>query len=102
AKALIEMRDYAGAVRVLERHAISRPEDHQLWYLLAETQGQAGDISKVHQARAEYFILTGDFRSAREQLNYALRIESQRENNLPLISRLRQRVSDVEAMQRQT
>lgn len=101
ARALIETRDYASAVRVLERHAISRPEDHDLWYLIAETQGQAGDISKVHQARAEYFILTGDFRSAREQLNYALRIETQRENNLPLVSRLRQRVSDVEALQRQ-
>jgi beta-barrel assembly-enhancing protease len=101
AQALIEMRDYAAAVRVLERHAVTRPEDHDLWYLIAETQGQAGDISKVHQARAEYFILTGDFRNAREQLNYALRIETQRENNLPLISRLRQRVSDVEALQRQ-
>lgn len=94
------LQDYTSAVRVLERHAINRPEDHDLWYLIAETQGQAGDISKVHQARAEYFILTGDFRSAREQLNYALRIESPRENNLPLVSRLRQRVSDVEAMQR--
>lgn len=101
AQALIETRDYATAVRVLERHAINRPEDHDLWYLIAETQGQAGDISKVHQARAEFFILVGDFRSAREQLNYALRIETQRENNLPLVSRLRQRVSDVEALQRQ-
>ena len=100
AKALIAARDYPAAVRVLERHAVARPEDHDLWYLIAETQGQAGDISKVHQARAEYFILTGDFRSAREQLNYALRIETGRENNLPLVSRLRQRVSDVEALQR--
>lgn len=98
--ALLALQDYAGAVRILERHAVARPEDHDLWYLIAETQGQAGDISKVHQARAEYFILTGDFRSAREQLNYALRIENGRENNLPLVSRLRQRVSDVEALQR--
>ena len=99
-KALLAMQDFAAAVRILERHAVARPEDHDLWYLIAETQGQAGDISKVHQARAEYFILTGDFRSAREQLNYALRIETSRENNLPLVSRLRQRVSDVEELQR--
>jgi beta-barrel assembly-enhancing protease len=98
--ALLALQDYTGAVRILERHAVARPEDHDLWYLIAETQGQAGDISKVHQARAEYFILTGDFRSAREQLNYALRIETARENNLPLVIRLRQRVSDVEALQR--
>jgi predicted Zn-dependent protease len=100
ANALVSLQDFTGAVRVLERHAVARPEDHDLWYLIAETQGQAGDISKVHQARAEYFILTGDFRSAREQLSYALRIETARENNLPLVSRLRQRVTDVEELQR--
>lgn len=99
--ALVAQRDYHNAVRIMERHAVSRPEDHHLWYLIAETQGQAGDISKVHQARAEYFILVGDFRSAREQLTYALRIESGREENMPLIARLRQRVSDVETMQRE-
>lgn len=98
-KALIGLQDYQAAVAVLERHAVLRPEDHDLWYQIAETQGQAGDISKVHQARAEYFILVGDFRSAREQLNYALRIENGVENNVPLVSRLRQRVSDVEALQ---
>lgn len=101
AHALIAARNYSEAVRVMERHASSRPDDHHLWYLIAETQGMAGDISKVHQARAEYFILVGDFRSAREQLTYALRIETPRENNDPLISRLRQRVRDVENLERQ-
>ncbi|MDT8428225.1 MAG: M48 family metalloprotease [Pseudomonadales bacterium] len=98
--ALIKDRDYAGAVALLERHAASRPEDHDLWYLIAETQGMANDISKVHQARAEYFILVGDFVSAREQIDYALRIESEKEQNLPLISKLRQRLRDVNEMER--
>jgi beta-barrel assembly-enhancing protease len=102
AHALIAQRNFLEAVRILERHALSRPDDHDLWYLIAETQGKAGDISKVHQARAEYFILVGDFRSAREQLTYAIRIENDRaQQNIPLISRLRQRVSDVERMQRE-
>lgn len=101
AHALIAARNYSEAVRVMERHTVRRPEDHHLWYLIAETQGMAGDISKVHQARAEYFILVGDFRSAREQLTYALRIETGRENNDPLVSRLRQRVRDVENLERQ-
>jgi beta-barrel assembly-enhancing protease len=100
ADALIAARKYSEAVQLLERHAVSRPEDHNLWYLIAETQGMAGDISKVHQARAEYFVLVGDFRSAREQLNYAIRIESSKEGNLPLISKLRQRTRDVENMER--
>ncbi len=102
AQALIAARDYSGAVRLLERHTVSRPEDHNLWYLIAETQGMAGDISKVHQARAEYFILVGDFRSAREQVNYALRIESEKQENLPLISKLRQRARDIENLDRQS
>ncbi len=101
ASALIGIRDYAAAVRVLEAHVQRRPDDYNLWYMIAETQGQAGDISKVHQARAEYFILVGDFRSAREQLSYALRIENDREENIPLISRLRQRITDVEVLQRE-
>jgi predicted Zn-dependent protease len=100
ANALIANRNYAEAASVLERHTTRRPEDHDLWYQLAETQGLVGDISKVHQARAEFFVLIGDFRRASEQLTYATRIESTKENNGPLLSRLRQRSQDVEAMER--
>ncbi|MDP2139302.1 MAG: M48 family metalloprotease [Gammaproteobacteria bacterium] len=100
ANALIAGREHAEAARVLERHTVLRPEDHDLWYILAETQGLVGDVSKVHQARAEYFVLVGDFRSASEQLSYALRIESAKQNNGPLLARLRQRSQDVESMGR--
>ena len=100
ADALIAGRDHAEAVQVLEEHALLRSEDHDLWYLIAETQGLVGDVSKVHQARAEYFILVGDFRSASEQLTYALRIESEKTNNAPLIAKLRQRSQDIEALNR--
>lgn len=102
ADALIAGREHVEAARVLERHTVLRPEDHDLWYTLAETQGLVGDVSKVHQARAEYFVLVGDFRSASEQLSYALRIESAKQNNGPLLARLRQRSQDVEAMERAT
>lgn len=101
ADALIEARQYQEAARVLENHTARRPDDHHLWYTIAEIQGMAGDISKVHQARAEFFILVGDFRSAREQLSYALRIETGRDNNKPLLARLRQRLMEVERMQRE-
>jgi predicted Zn-dependent protease len=100
ADALIAAREYGEAARVLEDHTRQRPEDHELWYVLAETQGLVGDVSKVHQARAEYFILVGDFRSASEQLDYALRIEAERQNNAPLIARLRQRSQEVQSMGR--
>ncbi len=100
ADALIADRKYEEAARVLERHAVGRPEDHDLWYTIAETQGLVGNVSKVHQARAEYFILTGDFKSASEQISYALRIESDKENNGPLIAKLRQRSRDIEELDR--
>ena len=100
ADALIAGRNYEEAAKVLEKHAVVRPEDHDLWYTIAETQGLVGNVSKVHQARAEYFVLVGDFRSASEQLSYALRIESEKENNGPLIAKLRQRSRDVEQLER--
>lgn len=102
ADALIAARQYDEALKVLEKHAVNRSEDHRLWYEIAETAGLAGNVSKVHQARAEYFVLVGDFRSASEQLSYALRIESEKENNGPLIAKLRQRSRDVENLDRAT
>lgn len=100
ADALIAARKYDEAARVLEKHVVGRPEDHDLWYAIAETQGLDGNVSKVHQARAEYFVLVGDFKSASEQLSYALRIESEKESNGPLIAKLRQRSRDVESLER--
>ncbi len=45
-----------------------------VWYRLAEVRGLAGDISGVHQARAEYFILVGAFSLAREQIVLASKL----------------------------
>ena len=99
--ALIEARAYNEAGELMEEHSRRRGTDHHLWYQLAETWGQAGEISKVHQARAEYFILTGDFRSAREQLQFALRIESDNGAGAAAEARLRQKIREVEERQRE-
>lgn len=66
---------HADAAAALERQALVRPNDPELWYQLAEIQGQAGNINKVHQARGEYFITVGDFTRARNQFNLALELE---------------------------
>lgn len=78
ANVLTKSGEHARAASVLEKHSALHPDDMQLWYDLAEIQGLAGNIAKVHLARAEYFICTGDFTRAREQLNYALNQESDR------------------------
>jgi predicted Zn-dependent protease len=95
ATALTKAGRFADAAEVLEEHAIARPDDMQIWYDLAEVQGQAGNISKVHQARAEYFITIGDFAHAREQLNFAQGLEKDQLS----LARIRQRldyIRDVE------
>lgn len=99
--ALIETRAYNRAASVMEEHTKVRSNDHHLWYQLAETWGQAGEISKVHQSRAEYFSLIGDLRSAREQLQFALRVESEQGNNPAEEARLQQKIRDLEAKQRE-
>lgn len=101
ANALIQNRDYSAASKIIQRHSTSRPDDHQLWYLLAETQGQAGNISEVHQARAEYFRLIGDFRRAREQLQFALRIEIDGDSSPAIAARIREKINGIEDLQLQ-
>ncbi len=99
--ALLENRQYQRAAQMMEQHSKNRPNDHHLWYQLAETWGQAGDISKVHQARAEYFRLLADYRRAREQLQFALRIETENSSSPAEQARLRQKIREVETLQRE-
>lgn len=99
--ALMEARSYTEAAQMMEEHSRRRSNDHHLWYQMAETWGQAGNISKVHQSRAEYFILVGDFRNAREQLQFALRIESENGSGPAEEARLRQKIREVEEQQRE-
>ena len=93
---LQEARDYGEAAAVMERHTERRPQDHHLWYQLAETQGQAGNIKKVHEARAEYFTLVGDFKRAGEQWSYALRLAREEGAGQAEQVRLQQKIDEAE------
>src|SRR5690606_18602440 len=53
--------------------ARSRPKDPDVWYQLAEVRGLAGNTVGLHQARAEFFSLVGDYDPALEQLELAKR-----------------------------
>lgn len=95
ATALTKAKKYKEAVAVLEKQSLSHPGDMQLWYDLAELQGLAGNINRVHQARAEYFITIGDFARARDHLNFALDQETDRLAQ----ARLRQRLDYIREIQ---
>ncbi|MBT3529905.1 MAG: M48 family metallopeptidase [Gammaproteobacteria bacterium] len=99
--ALTEARSYGEAAQLMERHIQQRPNDDQLWFRLSETQGQAGNISEVHKARAEYFRLLGDYLSSRQQLQFALRIETENGAAPAEAARLRQRIREVEELARE-
>jgi predicted Zn-dependent protease len=56
----------------LEDQVKVRATDPDVWYLLAEVDGLAGNIVGVHRSRAEYFVLNGILDKAQQQLKYAL------------------------------
>lgn len=75
-----------------------RPNDPNVWYELAEIHGLNSNILGVHQARAEYFILTGNMDRATEQLNYA-RVKAG--GNYQLTAKIDQRLRDVQYYKRE-
>lgn len=60
------------AARLLTMHSRARPGDPVVWYDLAETRGLAGDILGVHLARAEYFLIVGQFSRAIQHFQFAI------------------------------
>ena len=70
------------------------PEDQDIWYQLAETAGLAKNLVDVHRARAEFFVLRGNYKSAMTQLRLA-REQVGDENRLS--QSLDQRLLDIRA-----
>ncbi len=60
------------ADKLLSAHSRVKRLDPQLWYMLAEVQGKAGNILGLHQSRAEYFYLNGAMGQAIQQIDLAL------------------------------
>ncbi len=95
ARTLIEDGQFPRAAQVLERHSVNRPNDMHLWYELAEVQGRANNISKVHQARGEYFFTVGELGRARMHFNQAL----EQERDRLTVARIRQRLDDIRTVE---
>ena len=72
AEVLMKNRQAAEAAEVLREVTKNRSNDQDVWYLLSEAYGLDRDIIGVHQARAEYFVLTGNFNQALKQLGFAI------------------------------
>ena len=94
---LIKQGRPAEAEKLLDALLKERPRDAELWRQQAETRGLSGNIIGVHQARAEYFALTGDYKQAIEQLDFARRRAS---SNFQLAARIDARYSELKEEQR--
>ncbi|MHA6494733.1 M48 family metalloprotease [Pseudomonas borbori] len=73
------------AERALDALLKTRGKDPDVWYLVAEVRGLSGNTIGLHQARAEFFALVGDYDQAIEQLDFAKRRTT---NNFQLASRI--------------
>ena len=99
AKTMLANTHYKDAQQVLQTLTKTRPHQSDVWYLMAETHGLAGDILQVHQARAEFFLLRGNFLQARQHLNHALYFS---QDNYQIVARIKERIRDVNSLQKIT
>lgn len=70
---LIKQGRLQDAESELDRLVEARPRDPDVWYQVSEVRGLTGNILGLHQARAEFFALVGDYTQAIEQLDFAKR-----------------------------
>jgi len=98
ANALLKANQPQQAEAVLTAQVKLRPTDPDVWYLLAETHGLAGNIVGVHQARAEYFVLNGVLDKAEKQLGYALPLV--RGDNVTT-TKIEERIRQIKALKEQ-
>ena len=92
AEVFLSARKPHAALGVLIPISIDRPNDEYVWYLLAEAYGLANNIPGVHEARAEFFVLNGNFEQAIKQLGYALPLVR---HNFQKHARIQQRLEDI-------
>jgi predicted Zn-dependent protease len=97
ADTLWKSHQYQLSANVLTTLSKDRTEDPTVWYQLAEVRGLAGNISGVHKARAEYFILIGALENAKRQLNFAKKLV---QNDVKGLAIIEHRLIEIEAMEK--
>ncbi len=97
AETLWQDNRYKASAEVLTGLSNERKDDPAIWYKLAEVRGLAGDISGVHRARAEYFILIGAFENAKKQLNLAAKKVAY---DFKYLSVIKQRLIEIKQMEK--
>ncbi|MDP0588914.1 MAG: M48 family metalloprotease [Candidatus Endonucleobacter bathymodioli] len=89
---LTQQKNHKEARNILLQLSHMRPEDPDIWYILAEVQGQADDILGLHLARAEFFFLTGSLDDAIKHIQYAQKLTGK---NFILKAKLNKKLTDI-------
>lgn len=95
AQALLHDQRASKAVALMERQAILRQGDPQVWQLLARARGNTGDTVGVHAARAEFLFLRNQIDPAKEQLELGI---SKAGDDFARAAPLRNRLREFEDM----
>ncbi|HIG41875.1 MAG TPA: M48 family peptidase [Gammaproteobacteria bacterium] len=95
AETLMKAKQADAAVAILLMMTQTRANDQDVWFLLAEAYGLARNGAGVHQARAEYFILVGNFDQALKQLGFATPLVR---GNFQENARIQQRINEIYEM----
>lgn len=94
---LLKQNRPVDAEKDLEQLVKSRPADPDVWNLVADVRGLSGDMVGSNRARAEYFALTGNYKQAQQQLEFAKRRSN---NNFQLASRIDARQKELSEQER--
>ncbi|MCQ4241728.1 M48 family metalloprotease [Stutzerimonas stutzeri] len=94
---LIKQSRLQEAEHELDRLVGARPSDPDVWYQVSEVRGLSGNILGLHQARAEFFALVGDYTQAIEQLDFAKNRSSTFQTSARIDAR-QQQLSDEKRM----
>lgn len=94
---LIKQSRLQEAEHELDRLVGARPRDPDVWYQVSEVRGLSGNILGLHQARAEFFALVGDYTQAIEQLDFAKNRSSTFQTSARIDAR-QQQLSDEKRM----
>lgn len=95
AAVLYQSGDAAQAVPVYRRILQNFPTDVDSWYQLAEAEGLAGNINGVHEARIEYFLLTGNIDNAMQQVTFAKRERNLQPDDLARLEQLEEQTIEI-------
>ncbi len=91
----IIQKNYQTASRLLSEITQAHPNDPYGWFQLAEISGLNNDINLLNKARAEYFILHGDFDNAEQQLKALLKREEKKSDRSDFYIYAKERIQSL-------